>query len=1215
MHTSAHVDHAVERTARIRPAAAGSRGRRLAQRAWAASLSGWLTLVAAVLAAPPATAAGPAPVLPWFVTHPSERISCNDTPFGRSVTLGDESEMMEMVAGTDGFNVIAELQAGTTPGRPFDRSFNSPMYEGDLAGTTFLKAVPIDLNGDGRDEVVTVNRVDATGDLRLGVFHRTDAPSAVLFDSWTLAQSFTDVQIVAGDLDGSGDNRQELGVLVRSNNLRLLVLTGNADGGIAENDNESSGDALILSSDTNVGAISLAAGDMLLDGHEQMIISRVLNYSPLFIGYTLAEYQPTTPVLNIGPNATAIGTTNNYTYIGSGFRVGEGEGPGEGGPSLDNILGMKIQAGNVADTAAAELVEYIEFIGGETDYIGMRLHHYTTERDEQGVITRIGWAERLPDEDGETAFDYSIIVAQNDNIRPAFDAAIANMNLVSPDEMIIARSDPDRLLVSAYKAETDFTAGFIYVTNGRSALFTNTSTGDAIKNYEWNFDDGSSPIHVANPSHDFPSDDPSPHTYHVELTVTDDNEATRQYVADVTVEDSGSSSGGETIPYLYRLDDTPAYEAYYNVDNMQDVDLVNVAARDMDKDGIAEIVTEARNHGDQLLRSVWHLVDPSDPNSFSGVHETETSDRFRLLTAVDMQAADFDGDSLTATLGTDADCRTVSEPQLRQVVWLPPYFNHLQSQAEKEATFGRTIESGSDIEQHAGSFTSHDISGYVGLAAGSELLGVEVAAKATAGYHFQVEHGAIHGSGNSFAIDQGYSQDHGEALVVMEENSFNCYSYDVTTATGGSVPDSAVRMCERIGGPFDSGTDAVTWGTATAAGGPGHPPAQWVPLQRDWNSMALFKPVTSNTSFADGNGTDKATDGLFSTEAASADVTQQPYLQIDLGSVRDISNIRIFPSAGHSPELTGFRIYASASPMTGGAIPTGPDVHVFAPETADGSSYDRWDAWTRDASAPFDMLEARYIRLQHPDVAQLRIAEIQVFGDVHADPPSYPDTVCDPTPNDGYFNAWVWDAGSSDFRKIEVRGDMLWDGTYDLHSDNTLHQIPPSNDDDTCTNNGGLKFASIWGQNLIGNSSTTNWDLSSAQTNVIGENQGFESAIHVGAEFDLEAGFIANVTSGASYEFATGINNDVQTTSYWTQGLQLGGEIGGFDDSNLIGDCAYNPRPYAYHLVERSITGYRHDIYTVDYIVHESTGTPWRRRDLSPLCQHGESIFADGFDD
>jgi hypothetical protein len=89
----------------------------------------------------------------------------------------------------------------------------------------------------------------------------------------------------------------------------------------------------------------------------------------------------------------------------------------------------------------------------------------------------------------------------------------------------------------------------------------------------------------------------------------------------------------------------------------------------------------------------------------------------------------------------------------------------------------------------------------------------------------------------------------------------------------------------------------------------------------------------------------------------------------------------------------------------------------------------------------------------------------------------------------------------------------------------------------------------------------------------------------------------------------------VQTTSFWGTGLEIGGEISGFAPaySGLVNSCRYNPRPYAYRLVDLSNTGYRHDIYAVDYTVHQGPGL-WQRGSVPVLCLHDDPIFGNGFD-
>jgi PKD repeat protein len=1135
-----------------------------------------------------ATAAEP---LPRFATHVRTNISCDDTPFGRNVTLGGEDEALAMIATSGTFNAFDEYQPVAAPNDPpLARTFRSSLFPGALAGTTFLKAVGIDLDGDGRDEIVTANKVAGSNALRLGVFHRNGTPAAELAGTWTLTESITGADLAVGDFDGSTDGKQELGVLVRTTTgLQAYVLTGAADGTIAQGDNVYAGR---WSRAGAVGQVGFAAGDLLLDGRAQAVIvadtgsgdTRTLNYH-------LLEFQPTTAALPIAGGDDAIGSILFQSVLGFTYQAENGS------PGIDQIDRIEADAGDVVDSAAAELVVHMLFSQGDYDYLGQRLHHFTTTRDGTNAITAIGFASRGTGQEYDAS---RLIINQHEGATPSFEAAIANIDRVSPSEIVLVKSAPNtRLDVEAYKAEVDLAAGYLYTVDNLTAQFENTSTGTIATN-SWDFGDASGVIHEPNPVHLYTSAGNKT----VTLTITDNLGATRTYQQSITVGAGQHGTGGSAPGFMYHVVAAPAYAGQFPVAGENDLQNVNVAVGDMDKDGIAEIVTISRNQTQELLRTVWHLTDTSNPASFSGRFFFEDSNDFNSLTALDLVAADFDGDSVEATLGTD--CRQVEEPQLRQVVWLPPYFQHLQANAAKYGSFGKSTSGGSNYETQSGSFTSHDVSAYLGVTVGGEVLGIgaEVSAKVTAGYNYQSAYGAIHGTENSFQVDQGFSQDSGEALTVIEDNSYNCFSYDVHSAAGGTDAGSGARMCEVIeGSRLTSASDARTWDTSIAAATPDHPPAQWFPLQRDWASIALFRPVSSNATFVAGSGADKASDGKFSTEAqSSGGDSAHPYLQIDLGSVQDVSNIRVFPAADHAAAMTGFRVYASAQPMTGDGVPGGATVTMYAPETADDVTYDRWNIWTRDRANPSNTLRARYIRLQHPGNATLRVAEIEVFGDTHVEPPTYPDAVCDPVKNDGWFNALVWDAGAApaQFRSIEVRGDLLWNGSGPMPG---------------CTNYSGLRTADIWDGTAIGASGSQDWNLSQSSTNLVGENTSFESSTRVGAEFDLQAGFVAQVVAGGAYEFTTGVTEETQTTSFWGSGLEIGGAIGGFDAAyaSLVGTCRYTPRPYAYRLVERSNTGYRHDVYAVDYVVREGPGR-WLRSSVPVLCQHDDAIFASGFE-
>ena len=1123
---------------------------------------------------------------PFVITAPGP-IDCDSTPFGHHAPLAQDMEPMDFIAGS-AINAIDEYRPSSgAEAPPFTRVYrNAPPTA--FNGASLQRVVSIDLNGDGRDELVAAYRM-GDGSLKLGVFHRGSPPAATLFDTWALSQSFTQVELVAGDLDGSTNGVQELGVMIRTTAgaVEVYVLSGDSSGGINQGDNAWAGYWLRNSVVGN--AVGFTAGDLLLDGHQQMaVVTTFGSGSNRVLNYDLLEYQSSLPisVLPVGSNL-AIGSKAFPTTIGTQF------------PS---IAKLEADAGDVVDSGAAELVLHIQYQESSFDYIVQRLLHFTTTRV-NNAITGIALFSRGAGMDYDAS---QIVQGANENGLASFEAVIANVDSTPKREIVLVRADPgDQLKVSVYQPAVDRNAAFQFQTTGTTVNLTNTSAGDASA-FNWTFGDGQT-AQGRNAIHQYANSG----TYHVTLAVSFPGEASpRTYAADVPI-NTGANAGGQAASYSYHLAG-PRYEATYPVANYNDLAFVRAAAGDIDRDGTTEILTLVRDTNNKLVRSSWRLQDPAQPSSFAGTHAVESNGAFGSITAMALVASDFDGDSLHGNLA-GSGCQRVSEPQVRQVVWLPPYFAVEQASASKEGTWGKTTENQTSVEKRSGSYVSHDVSGYIGVEVGTPdnlPYTVEASATFSAGHNWETSHGEIHGEQSSIEIDEAKSVEAGEALVVIESNQFDCYRYDVRRAATGLDPNSEMRMCSPVDDTrLVSGDNAVNWDTFTPADGVttlGHKPAQWFPLNRDWSSLALFRPVTTNTAFTNTDGANATTDGKFSTEALAGAARAQPYVEIDLGKVQDISNIRVFPAHGDAIDLQGFRVYTAYTPMSTTGLPSGPGVTMFAPETEDGVSYDRWNIWTRQPNPPYAMLRARYVRLQHPGTANLRVAEIQVFGDVHIDPPTYPQAVCDPLPGDGYFNALVWNRALSKFASIEVRGDLIWNGSGSWPTPQTgdLFQA--------CGDHGNVQENTIWADAAIGASSNSEWSLGSSSGSTNGSVTSFDSSNRVGANFDFKAGFIAKVVGGLAYEFTKGITREVENSSYWGTGITMGGKIGGFANPALAGPCAYRPRPYAYRLTDRSDTGYQHDAYTVDYVVQEGPAF-WTRATLPTRCL-GDEIFADSFD-
>lgn len=1139
--------------------------------------------------------------LPRFATEGSSSIACSTSPFGRYATLGEDAEYVNFIASTNQLRSLQVFAPGPSNGNVLVQEFSGELLQtGNVAGSTFLTAVDADLNGDGRDELVTVHRSDVNGGLRLGVFRRGTNGNVTLQQTWNLARTFSHVEIMAADLDGSKDGKQELAILLQANGtggnaLEVYVLTGNAQGLIAEDTSGAWAGRWVLPGAFPLS--SLAVGDLLLTGREQMLVvnesgsggTRALNYH-------LLEFRPSTSALPVGSGNVQIGSRSFVTTLGTSFDIDDGAGVS--GVSINQLRRIKALAGDVVDSAAAELMVLV-LVEGSSNFnqLFARMHHFIAVRDVDNTIVDIQMYRRSEQKPWDSSFAVS---GQNQGALIKFDAAFANMDLISPSEFVMAFAEgqDNRLKVQAHKANVDMTAGFQWQRNGRTVSFTDRSTG-RIASRRWDFGDGSGPLTDLDPTYTFPGTATS---FTVKLTVIGFNSQieTREHV--VTLGPTDPTSGGAGPQTRYALNTTPAYSASLAVDSASDLNQLSLAVGDMDRQGVAEIMTLVNDRSLQLIRSVWRLQNTANPASFAGRHLFTQTSGLDSNARLKVLAADTDGDSVRAVLG--ADCRQLEEPQVRQLVWHPPYFERLQGEAEKLAAFGESTSGQTSTEKRAGSFTSHDVSTYVGVSAGFEAagFGLESSLKATAGYNYQSTYGSIHGSENAFALNQGFSSSLGEALMVVEENTFRCYSYDIRREATGIVPDSGLRMCEVIDDTRGiSATTADFWDTVIpAANGSETPPAQWTPLHRDWASLSLFQAATTNVTPVVGSAA-SVTDGRFSTPLTSQANVSRPYVQIDLGEVQDISNIRVFPTANQAIRLRGFRVFVSETPMTGDAIPGGAGVSIFAPETVDDMAFDRWNIHTRSAGG--QMLRGRYVRLQHPGTATLDVTQIQVFGDVHVEPPRYPQGACDPNRSDNTFLVRMWNPRTQGWANIESRGELLWNGTGNM---------------DGCSNFSGMQRWEIWANLFVGSPGSASWNLSQEGGVFSGDYSGFESSNRVGAEFDIEAGFIAKVQAGAAYEYSFGVTEEVQTVQYWGEGLEMGGTIGGFapEYSNLVSTCRYTPRPYAYRLMDYSNTGYEHTIFVVDYVVRQGSSS-WQRDNVPEVClniQRPPEIFANGFE-
>lgn len=1218
--------------------------------------------------------------------QPSVDIPCEESPFGYRLPIGGDYEMVDLMdfGSLSNPELFEEWELSSSPDPdvpPLTQSIDSSwtyFNENALAGSTLLRAVRANLDGDGSDEILVAVRMP-NGYLRLGVIRRepyTTSTPIELFSTWTLNAQFEDLEIAVGDLDGSQDGRDEIAVMVRVEDptrLMVFVLTGNDEGGIAENDNSWSGFWSWQPPSSALGVSDITAGDVLLNGRDQMVIvaesdqqgagnNRKLNYH-------LLEFEPPSGhVLPIEPGNIAIASGSWSTLIGNILKTGRGGSTDNDIHESGGIANVKALAGDVTGDAAEEVMILYDFKNNLDDYrVVARLHHFRTTRDANNAITAIDLAKR----NGAVAgvdYDDSIIVRTAASTSGRWDATVYNVDTSAKSELVIATEQNQAgtryLDMAIYQPTFELTAGFRYHHEDNEVQFENTSLGMLTNPDEfsrtWNFGDGET-TDVEEPVHEY---DPNLEVASVTLTLHQRfglDQTTSVYPQTIQL-DSGTSDGDGPDPgsYFFVIPRVPAYHATYYPEqplSQRAFDPIRISAGDMDRDGRIEIMSFARfgldnTSGSGWLRSVWHV----DPDALIGQHMLEPTQAFMPnsdLADMFVVAADFDGDSIEATIS--ADCRAVVEAQMRQLIWAPPYFAQFQTSAPHSASFGMSTTQGTDVEHQFGTFTSHSISGYIGTELGFDLFGLvgaSASVRATAGHNEQAAHGGIVGSQNSHALDEGYAQETYDALLTFESNHFNCYSYDVRKAGGEIDPYSSLRICEIIDPEHltsMNASDPRYWNREFpqpwASGAGGHTPPNWAPITRDWNSIALFRTPSTNATFAQDLGPDQLTDGRFTTYAESEPMFQ-PYVQIDLGTIRSIGNIRVFapdectqeeeeqgdcaPEDQYAVDLTGFRIYTSTTPMSGSGLPSGPDVHVFTPDAFNGAVLDRWNVWTRvwgtgDPETDGDPIPMRYIRLQHPDNARVRAGEIQVFADDHVDPPRYPAAICDSVQYDGLFKAKVWDPEEQQFRPVEVHGDLLWTGTgpaAELPSwgADSQYLTPCTNDPDL---QGSEHNFTIWDEESIGTSGTYEWGFATTSGTSTGETTSLQTSNRVGAEFDATLNAIVSIQTGGAEEFETGVTEEHQSVSYWSEGIDMGGSISGFQSpyntAHYVDACKYNARPYAYKLVEKSDVGYEHTLYVVDYVVPDGPGpNAWTRATLPPQCQPPsgppDTIFRSGFD-
>src|SRR6185369_6680473 len=217
-------------------------------------------------------------------------------------------------------------------------------------------------------------------------------------------------------------------------------------------------------------------------------------------------------------------------------------------------------------------------------------------------------------------------------------------------------------------------------------------------------------------------------------------------------------------------------------------------------------------------------------------------------------------------------------------------------------------------------------------------------------------------------------------------------------------------------------------------------------------------------------------------------------------------------------------------------------ISTFVQDTGVEAVYRVWNVWTENRGTSSNdpnagqPLHARYLRLQKPVSGRIRIAEIQVFGNTHAEPKDFPDAVCDDRVGDGLFKAQVYDTVNHAYRVIQVRGDMIWTGAVDYISNvlqptgvtGCVNDTTDGNSDSASPDT--VRQEPIWQDIGIGDAGSADWSLNQNHTHTEGKDASIDSAVHVGTEFEAKLGAGVQVVVGASYEFNYGVTKDVQSS-------------------------------------------------------------------------------------
>ncbi|MEZ4863632.1 MAG: Ig-like domain-containing protein [Caldilineaceae bacterium] len=642
-----------------------------------------------------------------------------------------------------------------------------------------------------------------------------------------------------------------------------------------------------------------------------------------------------------------------------------------------------------------------------------------------------------------------------------------------------------------------------------------------------------------------------------------------------------------------------AHNQWQNQENFrnQTHDLA-LAAADLNRDGLADIVAAFRDGGDwlQTVRigdSVTATLTSTLP--VTGTYGMSLVDTWRNgaegragATHIQVRLGDWDNDSLKAqyapALGGTLKCKQVVEPQISSAVFVPPFWQQIQGGQYIYGSVGKTESKEKTTETALTSSYSHSASGYFGVGMGveGEVFSFESSLKLTAGYEFAATATRTGSQSQGQSIAVGWTNFYD--FLVVDDTTYDCYSYQLTQ--NGAAVDGAARFCENKGLKNRS-LSLDAWDMREDID------LQYAPVVRDWSNLALFRgfAATQSSAATGVNSAALAADNNLDGTVANGSVMQTqaedaPWWQIDLGTVQEITKIRVWnrtnvgcPLSSCMNQLTDFHIFISETEP--GAISNDPAVLKAAPGVVDYFHTGVGGRVTtfRTLDGNFQPVRGRYVRVQLAGRGTLALAEVQVFGPNHVEPDRYPVAVTDPDGKsdpstgkyipgtDGWFTVQLYNPETGQYEMVRTRGNLLWNGA---------------------------NYNVLKNQQIGDGDSTLTWSLGTTTAGASSTSTSTSHTVKVGAEFDVEAGIIpVKVQTGGSYEYGTGFGTENTQTLAWEKGFELDGGVQGFPrivEGQAVqwpSQCRYGFQPYYYELSDESAVGYAHKFLVLDYIVPE----------------------------